>query len=85
LKHYLQPSIQEFSNGNHTPFFGQTELINYMKTEQINFLDTSKDFEKKGASATTYYYPIDTHFNKKGYALFGKAVYEEIEEFGYLD
>ncbi|PHR21431.1 MAG: hypothetical protein COA38_18805 [Fluviicola sp.] len=81
----LQPSIQEFKNGKHTPFFGQIELAKYLKAEQIYFLDTSNDFEKKGVSVSEYYYPIDTHFNKKGYALFGKSVYEKIEELGFLE
>lgn len=81
----LQPSIQEFSNGKHTPFTGQLELANFMKNEKINFLDASTEFRKKGKSIPEYYYPIDTHFNKKGYALFGKTIYEKIEKLGFLD
>ena len=42
------------------------------------------EFKKKGKSIPVYYYPIDTHFNKKGYALFGETIYEKIEELGFL-
>ncbi len=81
----LQPSIQEFKNGKHTPFFGQTELANFLKREKINYLDTSRAFEKMGVSITDYYYPLDTHFNKKGYALFGRTIYEKMEKLKLLD
>ena len=81
----LQPLIQEFSKGEHIPFFGQKELEKFLKMEQISYLDTSNEFEKKGKSLSKYYYPIDTHFNAKGYALFGKTVYEKIEELDWLE
>jgi lysophospholipase L1-like esterase len=81
----LQPSIQEFKEGIHTPFFGQRSLENYMKSEKIHFLDASPQFQSKGKSVSDYYYPLDTHFNKKGYALFGETVYQKIEELKFLD
>lgn len=81
----LQPSLTEFKNGKHTPFFGQLELAKFLKTRGINYLDLSIEFKKKGRAIVDYYYPLDTHFNKKGYALFGKTVYEKIETFGVLD
>ncbi|MDG1333362.1 MAG: hypothetical protein P8P74_13585 [Crocinitomicaceae bacterium] len=81
----LQPSLQDFQDGKHIPFFGQTDLTKYMKENGVNYLDTSEVFKTKGNSISEYYYPLDTHFNKKGYALFGETVYEKIEELGYLD
>ena len=75
----LQPSLQEFDKGKHTPFFGQLELAEYLESKGVNYLDASIEIKKKGTSIPDYYYPLDTHFNKKGYALFGKTVYEKIE------
>ncbi len=80
----LQPAIQNFKNGKYSPFFGQTELGSYLKSQKINYLDVSNTFEKKGTSVGNYYYPLDTHFNKKGYALFGNAIYEKMEKMGVL-
>ena len=81
----LHPSLKEFNNGKHTPFYGQLELVNYLKTEGINYIDLSVEFKKLGKSIPEYYYPLDTHFKKKGYALFGKTVYEKMEELGLLE
>jgi lysophospholipase L1-like esterase len=81
----LQPSLQEFENGKHTPFFGQLELAKYLESNGINYLDASIEIKKKGTSIPDYYYPIDTHFNKKGYALFGETVYKKIESLGFMD
>lgn len=81
----IHPSIQEFNNGKYVPFLGQTELIKHLEKEKISFIDTSPSFEKKGKDINKYYYPIDSHFNNKGYALFGETVYQKIEEFGFLD
>lgn len=81
----IHPSIQEFNNGKHTPFFGQKELIAFMKKAHINFLDVTPAFEAKGKSISDYYYPIDTHFNHKGYALFGNTVYKRIDELGFIN
>ncbi|NQX98977.1 MAG: hypothetical protein HRT73_14035 [Flavobacteriales bacterium] len=81
----LQPSLAEFDNGKHSLFFGQIELEKYLESKGIHCLDASSVFKKKGTSIPDYYYPLDTHFNKKGYALFGKTVCEKIEELGFLD
>lgn len=80
----IHPAIQNFENGKHTPFFGQAELAHYLKSHEIAYIDVSKDFEAEGTKVGDYYYPIDTHFNKKGYALFGNAVYEKVEEMDVL-
>lgn len=80
----IHPSIQELRNGKHTPFLGQEELVKHMKLKGIEYLDVSKTFEAKGMSVGKYYYPLDSHFNKKGYALFGNAVYTKIEEMEVL-
>lgn len=80
----IQPSIHEFNNGKHTPFLGFTELTDHMKKEQINFINTAPNFLKTGKSVYSHYYPIDTHFNEKGYALFGETVYKEIERLEFL-
>jgi len=81
----LQPSIQEFEGGIHTPFFGQTELAKFLKEKQFHFLDSSIDFKKNVSTISHYYYPLDSHFNEKGYSLFGKTIYEKIEDLGFLD
>ena len=80
----LQPSITEFDNGRHTPFFGQLEIAKFLETEGIHYLDASIEFRKKGKSVPDYYYPLDTHFNKQGYELFGKTTYEKLEALGFL-
>lgn len=80
----LHPSLHEFDDGKHTAFYGHKELTNYLKTKGIHYVDVSREFKKLGKSIPDYYYPLDTHFNKKGYALFGKTVYEEMEELGLV-
>jgi lysophospholipase L1-like esterase len=80
----LQPSLREFENGKHTPFFGQAELAQFLETEAIHYVDASVEFKKKGKSVAVYYYPLDAHFNKKGYALFGETICKKIEELGLL-
>ncbi|MFT5860219.1 MAG: lysophospholipase L1-like esterase [Flavobacteriaceae bacterium] len=84
----LQPCIQEFNNGRHTPFFGQLKLVEFMKANEFKYLDASLVFKKQQKSIGDYYYyyyPIDTHFNKKGYKLFGTSVSEKVEELGFLN
>jgi lysophospholipase L1-like esterase len=81
----LQPSIQEFSNGSHKPFYGQSKLIKFLKEEDINFVDASIEFEKQKESISHFYYPVDTHFNQKGYDLFGSIVVRKIEELELLE
>ncbi len=81
----LHPSLHEFDDGKHTGFYGQKELANYLKTEDIHFVDLSIEFKKLGKSIPDYYYALDGHFNNKGYALFGKTVYEKMEELGLLE
>lgn len=76
----LHPSLHDFNQGKYTPFFGQDSLVKFMKENDINCVDTSTEFKKTGADISTYYYPLDSHFNQKGYALFGKTVYEAIEK-----
>lgn len=80
----LQPSLHEFDNGKHTPFFGKAELAQFLETEAIHYVDASVEFKKKGKSVAMYYYPLDAHFNKKGYALFGETICKKIEELGLL-
>jgi lysophospholipase L1-like esterase len=80
----VQPCIQEFQMGKHVPFFGQTEIINYMKSAGIDYLDASIEFKKYTNNIGDYYYPLDTHFNKRGYALFGETVYNRIDQLGFL-
>jgi lysophospholipase L1-like esterase len=80
----LQPSLQEFNDGKHTPFFGQLTLARFLKERDINYVDVSHEFKKKGTSIQDYYYPLDTHFNKKGYSLFGETIYKKIEELEIL-
>lgn len=81
----LHPSLHEFDDGINTAFYGQKELANYLKTEDIHYVDLSIEFKKLGKSIPDYYYPLDSHFNKKGYALFGKTVYEKMEEWRLLE
>lgn len=80
----IHPAIQNFEDGKYTPFFGQVELAHYLESHEIEYIDVSKTFEAKGTKVGDYYYPMDTHFNKKGYALFGNAVYEKVEEMDVL-
>ena len=80
----LQPSLREFEKSSHTPFFGQLEIVKFLQTEGIDYIDVSTEFYKKRKSIRDYYYPLDTHFNKQGCALFGKSIYKKIEELGYL-
>lgn len=81
----LHSSLHEFEDGKHTAFFGQFELAKFLKTEGIHYIDLSIEFKKLGKSIPEYYYPLDSHFNKKGYALFGKTVYEKMEALGFLE
>lgn len=81
----LQPTLQDFYNGIHKPFPGQTELAEYMERKGIHYVDVSEAFKEKASSISDYYYPLDTHFNKKGYALFGKTVYNKIESLEVWD
>jgi len=81
----IQPCIQDFDGGKHVPFFGQVELVKYMKSSGIQYVDASEEIKKKTATIQEYYYPLDTHFNKKGYALFGEIVYQKIEELGIFE
>lgn len=81
----IQPTFNDFYLGKHTPFFGQIELIDFLKKLQINFLDASIEFEKKETTISQYYFPIDSHFNKKGYELFGEVVSRKIEELNLLE
>ena len=81
----LQPSLHDFYEGKYKPFTGQQELMKFLKAENINYLDASVPFKKKGNSIKSYYYPLDAHFNRKGYALFGRTVSEKIEALELLD
>ncbi len=81
----IQPSLQDFKDGYHTPFFGQNQIIQFLKDKKISYVDSSLAFKKKGNSIVEYYYPIDAHFNQKGYNLFGKTIYEKIERLGMLN
>lgn len=81
----MQPVIQDFMNNNqHKPFIGQTEIQEYMLKEKINFLDTSDDFIQLGNKVKKYFWPIDSHFNEKGYSIFGQSIYKKIEELNWL-
>lgn len=81
----LQPSLQEFDNGLHTPFPGQLELARFLAAEGISYVDASIEFKRLGNTVPDYYWPLDTHFNLKGYALFGKTVYQKVEALKLLD
>lgn len=81
----LQPSFHELINGKHTPFFGEKGLENHMRSNKIEFINVAPTILNSKKEASEYYYPLDTHFNEKGYALFGNAVYEKVEELGFLD
>lgn len=82
----LQPTLQDFKEQDLSAFFGQEEeLLRFLESSEINYLNTFPEFEKREKTIDDYYYPLDTHFNKKGYALFGNTIYQKIEEFGWLD
>ena len=81
----LQPSLGSYENGSYLPFFGQQEIEAYLKSNEIDFVDASQSFIKNGGEITTYFWPVDTHFNEKGYAVFGKTVYEKIEKLEWLN
>jgi lysophospholipase L1-like esterase len=82
----IQPTIQDFEDENMTPLFDQDKrILDFLKSEDINHLNAIPHFEKMGNSRSDYYYPIDTHFNREGYAIFGDLVYEKIESLGLLE
>jgi lysophospholipase L1-like esterase len=81
----MHPCLREFHDGILKPFYGQKELTNYFETEGIHYVDLSNEFKRLGKSIPDFYYPLDAHFNKKGYVLFGKTVYEKMEELGLLE
>lgn len=80
----LHPSLHDFHKGKYSPFFGQESLIKFMRENEIKCVDTSIEFKKTGSDITSYYYPLDSHFNQEGYDLFGTAVYQSIENYGFL-
>lgn len=81
----FQPSIGSFDGGLYSPFFGQEELKKYLKSKKIEFVDASQAFVDKGSEVPAYFWPLDTHFNEKGYGLFGQTIYEKIEELKWLE
>ena len=52
-------------------------VINLMDNKQIRFIDANQ-FLQNEQNPNEFYWPIDLHFNEKGYKKYSEFIYNEI-------
>jgi lysophospholipase L1-like esterase len=80
----FQPMVDEMKNGRGNPPSYPEEmevLVRGADSLHIPFVDLMPCFVEKGMEDQTvnrYFWPIDRHFNSRGYGLFAECIYEKV-------